>query len=680
MSSSIEQSKSSNNLDIPTDCDCDIGPYYAPGQPGGHSIPMLAGLQQGSPPQHTQGLPPQAQQSAVPQQQQNPAQSYALPAINQPGSHPQAPSTIDREREMRERDIRERQDRDRQRLHEEALQRDREREQREQRERHRIENQPQQLHQNHAGSLPMHQPVASKAPAMLGPRGILTMHDGASTNSSGPLGVPAGPGNVFGGPLPNEGGPPQAQQLPNQGPQAQMIGYGAGPGNHSMPPNSVGATQGQQPILNDALSYLDQVKVQFMEHPDVYNRFLDIMKDFKSQAIDTPGVIDRVSTLFNGHPNLIQGFNTFLPPGYRIECGTGDNSHTIRVTTPSGTSNLTVSGGVTRATNGSWPNHAAPQGPTIQEYSPSGRVPGPPFNPLSAPHGPGVSFENNHGQQAAIMSQHQQEQRGVSQLQNAVTAAANEPGRQGIESTPPNAGQTQVGLASTNGAGTSFLQAVQGGQPGAEKRGPVEFNHAISYVNKIKNRFAAHPEIYKQFLEILQTYQREAKPIQDVYAQVTQLFSSAPDLLEDFKQFLPESAAQAKAQAAARQAAEDASILSNVRGGDQLYPPGSQATQSQHAPSQRTDMKMPPVGNFAPPSTAAAKDSKKKRGLGGQGVPSSSSQAGLGTSDTIGASGGAHLNRGGTMMQGGNAAKANVSASLDKGRLFTFVSSYFESP
>lgn len=34
----------------------------------------------------------------------------------------------------------------------------------------------------------------------------------------------------------------------------------------------------------DALSYLDQVKVQFSEHPDVYNRFLDIMKDFKSQA------------------------------------------------------------------------------------------------------------------------------------------------------------------------------------------------------------------------------------------------------------------------------------------------------------------------------------------------------------------------------------------------------------
>ena len=36
-------------------------------------------------------------------------------------------------------------------------------------------------------------------------------------------------------------------------------------------------------------------------------------------SIDTPGVINRVSVLFKGHPDLIVGFNTFLPPGYKIE-------------------------------------------------------------------------------------------------------------------------------------------------------------------------------------------------------------------------------------------------------------------------------------------------------------------------------------------------------------------------
>lgn len=42
---------------------------------------------------------------------------------------------------------------------------------------------------------------------------------------------------------------------------------------------------GYRPLnVRDALTYLDQVKVRFSDQPDVYNRFLDIMKDFKSQA------------------------------------------------------------------------------------------------------------------------------------------------------------------------------------------------------------------------------------------------------------------------------------------------------------------------------------------------------------------------------------------------------------
>lgn len=36
--------------------------------------------------------------------------------------------------------------------------------------------------------------------------------------------------------------------------------------------------------LTDALTYLDLVKVQFESLPDVYNRFLDVMKDFKTSV------------------------------------------------------------------------------------------------------------------------------------------------------------------------------------------------------------------------------------------------------------------------------------------------------------------------------------------------------------------------------------------------------------
>jgi histone deacetylase complex regulatory component SIN3 len=73
--------------------------------------------------------------------------------------------------------------------------------------------------------------------------------------------------------------------------------------------------------VEDALAYLDKVRVQFGESGEnsVYDQFLEIMKDFRARTIDTPGVIAKVKQLFSGHKELILGFNTFLPPGYRID-------------------------------------------------------------------------------------------------------------------------------------------------------------------------------------------------------------------------------------------------------------------------------------------------------------------------------------------------------------------------
>lgn len=138
----------------------------------------------------------------------------------------------------------------------------------------------------------------------------------------------------------------------------------------------------------------------------------------------------------------------------------------------------------------------------------------------------------------------------------------------------------------------------------------------------MQNRFSSAPEIYKQFLEILQTYQRESKPIQDVYAQVTQLFNTAPDLLEDFKQFLPESAAHAKQQAAAARQAEEAAAaapMSNLRGEGNF---SSAATLPSQTPNR--DVKMPPLGQFNVKDSG--KEGKKRRGGPGAptGLPSAS--------------------------------------------------------
>jgi paired amphipathic helix protein Sin3a len=50
-----------------------------------------------------------------------------------------------------------------------------------------------------------------------------------------------------------------------------------------MDPNSRAAEFGRPVNVKDALAYLDDVKIQFIDQPDVYNRFLDIMKEFKTQ-------------------------------------------------------------------------------------------------------------------------------------------------------------------------------------------------------------------------------------------------------------------------------------------------------------------------------------------------------------------------------------------------------------
>lgn len=139
-----------------------------------------------------------------------------------------------------------------------------------------------------------------------------------------------------------------------------------------------------------------------------------------------------------------------------------------------------------------------------------------------------------------------------------------------------------------------------------------------------QNRFSQHPDIYKQFLEILQTYQRESKPIQDVYGQVTRLFSTAPDLLDDFKQFLPESAAAAKAAERGRMAAEEGAMLSNMRGGANdagMY--GSPVISREQGANMGTPAHggtrgLPPVGNFAP--TPMGKGEKKRKNQERQGT------------------------------------------------------------
>ena len=178
-------------------------------------------------------------------------------------------------------------------------------------------------------------------------------------------------------------------------------------------------------------------------------------------------MIQRVSRLFHGNPNLIQGFNTFLPVGYRIDISDPLDSNTITVTTPSGTTTQNINN-IYGLQRGSIPlGYGAPSnmigGTLSRSLTPHALHfhAQPPFDPAYSP-----GFQNPQ-----------------------TTAAA------------------------------SFLGNLNGrDQVGKQPAG--EFNHAIQYLNKIKARYADDNNTYKQFLDILQTYQKEQRNIHDVSSVV----------------------------------------------------------------------------------------------------------------------------------------------------------------
>ncbi|KAM9797698.1 paired amphipathic helix protein Sin3b [Syngnathus typhle] len=257
--------------------------------------------------------------------------------------------------------------------------------------------------------------------------------------------------------------------------------------------------------VEDALSYLDQVKIRFANDPGIYNKFLDIMKEFKSQSIDTPGVINRVSQLFHGHPDLVLGFNAFLPPGYRIEVpknGVAFLQSPFSTQVSPGQQGKIVTASTITSTSGAASATTSEAGPAH----------------------PGDSKPSS-----------------AESLSSSTSSA-------GPSENPSRLSLPLASRESQNQAATSS------GSPPASETSPVEFDSAISYVNKIKNRFLDHPEIYRAFLEILHTYQKEQLEVKEsrgsrgtsgmtedeVFSKVASLFKGQEDLLAEFGQFLPD--------------------------------------------------------------------------------------------------------------------------------------------
>lgn len=245
------------------------------------------------------------------------------------------------------------------------------------------------------------------------------------------------------------------------------------------------------------------MKYKFGNQPQVYNDFLDIMKEFKSQSIDTPGVIQRVSNLFKGHPELIVGFNTFLPPGYKIEVQANDQGYAyqVSVSVPSPSGNITM-----QQTQPSPPHK-------MQILTGSGQI----AHPIS----PAVNLITQHTshQQTIHVQQSQQpqqdQQRSVQNPQiqtitiaqnysrdrersgttgNAITQSPQQQQQSQAPSTPTTPQQQQQQGANQHQTTNNSVINDSAGlhrisqQLLQSDNQPVQFNQAIVYVNKIKVR------------------------------------------------------------------------------------------------------------------------------------------------------------------------------------------------
>mmetsp|Transcript_18797 Transcript_18797/g.25908 ORF Transcript_18797/g.25908 Transcript_18797/m.25908 type:complete len:511 (+) Transcript_18797:67-1599(+) len=339
--------------------------------------------------------------------------------------------------------------------------------------------------------------------------------------------------------------------------------------------------------VEDALLYLDQVKMEFSDKPQIYNEFLDIMKNFKAQSINTPGVIERVKNLFRGYNKLILGFNTFLPEGegYKIELTAEEQAFNYpgQEISPAASSSIMSK------------NLFPPALPTLQLKDEATRA-----LQLQQQQAGGNNVNANN---AAFFNQQQQQQMQQFQLhqmqmqQQAAVAAAAAAAQQQQQQQP--------------------VQQMQGANAQPQQ---MQQAHAIHYVTKIRNRFSAEPETYRSFLKILHTYQKEQKGIKEVLEQVSQLFADHPDLLMEFTYFLPDAvqeqakerlhraARESETRRQARMAASAAGSVSGLVGG---LGTGVGVPGLSNLAGQLTHPQMAAVAHVA---AAAASSGKNKKG------------------------------------------------------------------
>eukprot|EP00256_Glycine_max_P064024 XP_014634061.2 paired amphipathic helix protein Sin3-like 1 [Glycine max] len=78
------------------------------------------------------------------------------------------------------------------------------------------------------------------------------------------------------------------------------------------------SVSGKKITIMDALQYIKEVQCAFHDSREKFDKFMDVMKDYKFHRIDVGIVVEKMEEILKDHGDLILGFNKFLPKGYEI--------------------------------------------------------------------------------------------------------------------------------------------------------------------------------------------------------------------------------------------------------------------------------------------------------------------------------------------------------------------------
>ncbi|KAK0607135.1 hypothetical protein LWI29_009901 [Acer saccharum] len=79
-----------------------------------------------------------------------------------------------------------------------------------------------------------------------------------------------------------------------------------------------GSSSSKEELKQKVCAYMKTVQERLGDKSDSYVKFTVFLRDFKARRVDIESLGIQIKNLFEGYPDLILGFNMFLPDGYKI--------------------------------------------------------------------------------------------------------------------------------------------------------------------------------------------------------------------------------------------------------------------------------------------------------------------------------------------------------------------------